>query len=71
MLRIRKEQFKVFENATLRRFQDEMATYSKVLAPELCRILGERQLRVALQQAMHRADQYGFTNRKLSASISN
>jgi hypothetical protein len=63
MLTIRGEQLNVLEQAALRRFEDEIAVYSKELSPTLCRILGEKQLRVALRQAMDRAALYGFTNR--------
>jgi hypothetical protein len=63
MLRIREEQMKVFEVAALRNFEDEMVEHSKEFTPRLCEVLGEKQLRVALRQAMQRADDYGFTNR--------
>ena len=63
MLRIREQQMKVFEAAALRNFEDEMVEHSKEFTPRLCEVLGEEQLRVALRQAMQRADAYGFTNR--------
>ena len=52
-----------FEQAALRRFEDEMVVHSKDFSPELCEIIGEGQLRVALRQAMARAARYGFTYR--------
>jgi hypothetical protein len=63
MLTIREDQLEVLERAALRHFEDEMAAYSRELSPALCRTLEERQLRVALKQAMDRAGRYGFTNR--------
>lgn len=63
MLRIRPEQMKVLEADVLNRFNQEMLEHSKEFSPELCNIIGDEQLRVALKQAMKRADEYGFTNR--------
>jgi hypothetical protein len=63
MLIIRKEQMKAFENDALRRFEGEMLLHSKEFTPRLCKVLGDEQLRVAVRQAMERADSYGFTNR--------
>jgi hypothetical protein len=63
MLIIRKEQMAVFEAGALRNFEDEMVLHSKSFTPELCKVLGDEQLRVALRQAMARATRYGFTNR--------
>lgn len=63
MLIIRTEQMKVYEDDALRRFEDEMVVHSKEFTPRLCKVLGDEQLRVALRQAMKRADTYGFANR--------
>lgn len=52
-----------FEEAAVRRFEDEMVTHSRGFAPELCEVLGEEQLRVALRRAIARAEGYGFTFR--------
>lgn len=54
---------KVFEQAALRNFEDEMVGHSKEFTPRLCEVIGEEQLRVALRQAMTRAANYGFTYR--------
>jgi hypothetical protein len=54
MLNIRPNQMKVFEEAALRRFEDEMVVHSKELTPRLCEVLGDEQLRVALRQSMNR-----------------
>ena len=62
MLQIRKEQMLVFEQAALRRFEDEMVVHSTDFSP-LCEVIGEGQLRVALRRAMARAGGYGFTYR--------
>lgn len=63
MLKIRKQQIEVFEQAALRNFENEMVAHSKEFSPRLCEVLGEEQLRVALRQAMDRAGTYGFTYR--------
>lgn len=63
MIKIRTEQIKVFEVEAFKHFEDEMVEHSKEFSPRLCEVLGDEQLRVALQQAMSRASRYGFTNR--------
>lgn len=62
-MQIRGEQMKVFEQAALRSFEDEMVAHSKNFSPRLCEVIGDEQLRVALRSAMDRAGSYGFTNR--------
>ena len=63
MLIIRKEQMEVFGQTALNRFEDEMVLHSQNFSPELCKVLGEEQLRLAVRDAIVRADNYGFTNR--------
>jgi len=63
MLAIRTEQMKTFEQAAMRRFEDEMVEHSKDLSPRLCEVIGDEQLRVALRSAICRAMAYGFTYR--------
>lgn len=63
MLKVRSAQMKVFEDAALLRFEDEMVAHSEEFSPRLCEVLGDDQLRVALRQAMERAGSYGFTFR--------
>jgi hypothetical protein len=63
MLQIRKEQMAVFEEAALRRFEDEMVVHSRNFSPRLCEVIGDEQLRLALRQAMARAGGYGFSYR--------
>jgi|SRR5436190_8867622 len=63
MLIIRAEQMKVFEQASRRRFEDEMVEHAKAFAPPLCEVIGDEALRVAIRSAIVRAENYGFTNR--------
>lgn len=63
MLLIRDEQMKVLEKEAFRRFEDEMVVHSKSFSPRLCQVIGDTQLRLALNSAIHRADDYGFTLR--------
>ena len=63
MLVIRPEQMKSFEQAALRRFEDEMVAHSKGFSPRLCEVIGDEQLRVAVRSAISRAMAYGFSNR--------
>jgi hypothetical protein len=63
VLVIRSEQMKVFEQAARRQFEEEMLAHSKDFSPRLCEVIGDEQLRVALQPAMTRAEGYGFTYR--------
>lgn len=63
MINIRPAQIKVFEDQALNRFENEMIVHSKEFSPELCEALGDEQLRVAIRQALKRANSYGFTNR--------
>ncbi len=63
MIVIRAEQMRVFENAALRQFEEQMVAHSKDFAAPLCQIIGDGQLRVALRSAIVRAGRYGFTNR--------
>lgn len=62
-MKIRTEQMAVFEEAARRSFDEEMVKHSKDFAPELSKVIGDDQLRVAIRAAMMRADSYGFTNR--------
>ncbi len=63
MLRVRAEQMKAFETQALRAFEDEMVAHSKEFAPHLSAVLGDAQLRVAVQTAIAKAGEYGFTLR--------
>jgi hypothetical protein len=63
MLVIRREQLEVFARHARRAFEDEMVLHSKSFSPQLCEVLGEPQLRVALDQAIEKAESFGLTNR--------
>jgi hypothetical protein len=63
MLVIRKEQMEVIRQAALASFENEMLAHSQKFSPQLGKVLGEQQLRLAIRRAMARADRYGFTNR--------
>ncbi len=63
MLVIREEQMEVFRKIALENFESEMVAHSQEVRPRLYKVLGEEQLRVALRQAMQRAEGYGFTNK--------
>ena len=63
MIIIRAEQMKVFEQAARQQFEEKMMAHSKDFSPRLCEVLGEDQLRVAIRNAMKRAESHGFTNR--------
>jgi len=63
MLVIRKEQMDIFRQVALQRFEDEMLAHSQNFAPELCTVIGENQLRLAIRSAITRAKAYGFTSR--------
>jgi len=63
MFKIRPAQMEVLKDEALKRFENEMVLHSKEFSPRLSEVLGDKQLRVAIRQAMTRSDSYGFTNR--------
>jgi len=63
MLLIRREQMEVFEKVARRPFEDEMVLHSQEFSPKLCKVIGEKQLRIALDQAIDKAKTYNFTYR--------
>jgi hypothetical protein len=63
MWTIRQEQAEAFQQYHLQKFEDEMVKHSKEFAPQLCKVLGDDQLRVALRSATKKANGYGFTNK--------
>jgi hypothetical protein len=63
MLTIRQDQLDTFRHHHLHKFEDEMVEHSREFSPQLCKVLGDEQLRLALRSAIQRADGYGFTNR--------
>ncbi len=63
MLRVRARQVNAFKKVALKNFEDEMVAHSKEFSPRLCEILGDQQLRLAIRQAINRANGYGFSYR--------
>ncbi len=63
MLTIRKEQMQVFQQAAMRRFEEEMLAHCKRFSEGLCAAIGDKQVHLAVQGAIRRCDGYGFTNR--------
>ena len=63
MLQIRSDQMKVFKDAALRRFEEEMVVHLGEFSPPLFKAIGEEQLRKAIRFGIERADSHGFTFR--------
>lgn len=63
MLVIRKNQVEVFEQNTLRKFEDELIDHFKGFAPELSRILKEDGVRGVVHLGIRRAGRYGLQDR--------
>lgn len=63
MLRIRREQMKVFQGVALQNFEDEMVAHGKKFSPKMCEMIGDEQVHVAVHGAIERSFTYGFTNR--------
>ena len=54
----------VFEQAALKRFEDEMLEHIKTYFPNHWRIIGETQLRKVIQYSVSQAEQYGLTTQR-------
>lgn len=52
-----------YDEAAWKGFEDEMVGHSQKFARQMCNFIGEDQLRVALREAMARADGHGFNHR--------
>src|SRR5262249_6230287 len=63
MLRVRVEQVKVFEQAALQAFEDEMVLYLGDFTPKLAKIAGEEGLRQTARSGIERARGFGLTKR--------
>ncbi len=63
MLVIQKIQIEAFEQAALKRFEDEMVAHCRQFAAKLFEIRGEDCIREVVRLGMARAKQYGLTNR--------
>lgn len=61
MLTIRHQQVAALEQNASRHFEDAMVAHSKAFAPQLCEVIGDDQVRIAIRRAMTRAETYGFT----------
>lgn len=64
MLKIRPEQIEVFEQAALKRFEDEMLKHIQEYFSNHWRIIGEAQLRQVIQYGVSQAEQYGLTTQR-------
>ena len=63
MLTIREDQVEAFRQHHLQVFEEEMVVHLNNFAPVLCQVRGEDCMRNVIRQGVHRAGQYGFTNR--------
>lgn len=62
-IRMRREQMASFEQEALRPFENEMMAHGKAFAPELCAVIGDDQLLLAVRGSIGRARGYGFSFR--------
>jgi len=62
MLNIRPGQMEAFEQAALRRFENDMVAHLRKFAPRHCEILDEEALRKIIRLGIERARKHGFTN---------
>ncbi|MGR8931674.1 MAG: hypothetical protein ACU836_13615 [Gammaproteobacteria bacterium] len=63
MLVVRQDQMEHFRQLALASFEQEMITHSQSFAPELCAVLSNEQLSLAIHSAIANAREHGFTNR--------
>jgi hypothetical protein len=63
MLIIRREQMRVFEQAAMARFEEEMVVHCRRFPAHLGDMASDAQVRLAVQGAIRRCGGYGFTNR--------
>lgn len=64
MLKIRSEQFEVFERAALRSFEDRMVEHLRGFAPSHFKILSEEEIRACVREGMKRAPSHGLTSER-------
>jgi hypothetical protein len=62
-MRIRKEQMDILEQASLRRFEDEMVGHFRGFAPKHAQVIGEDAVRRVVRLGIGRASRYALTNR--------
>ena len=63
MLKIRKEQMEVFEQAAIRNFEDEIVEHLKKFSPRHCEVIGEDNVRKVIRLGIERGKKYNLTNR--------
>ena len=63
MLKIRKEQMEVFEQAAIRNFEDEIVEHLKKFSPRHCEVIGDNGVREVIRPGIDRAEKYSLTNR--------
>ncbi len=63
MLVIRADQMKVFEQAALQGFENDMAAHLGKFSPPLCQAIGDEQLHKTIRFGIGRAESHGFTFR--------
>ncbi len=63
MLIIRQQQMETFRKAALAAFETEMVLHCNEFSPHLYKVIGEKQMRVAVCRTIDRAYGHGFTNR--------
>jgi hypothetical protein len=66
MLKIRKEQMEVFEQAAIRNFEDEMVQHLKKFSPRHCDVIGEDNVREVIRLGIERGKKYNLTNREIA-----
>lgn len=63
MIVIRKSQLTAFSAADRLLFENDMVAHTRVYSPELYRVIGEPQMRIAVKNGIANANKYGFTRR--------
>ena len=64
MLVIRQEQIKTFEQAAIKRFENNLLKHVEEFFPLQCQILGETQTRQILRYGIEQAENYGFISER-------
>jgi hypothetical protein len=64
MLTIRREQFALFSQQEVRKFEDWMVLHLKKFFPGQCETAGDQQIRDLIQHGIRRAARYGITAKK-------
>jgi hypothetical protein len=64
MLAIRREQWSIFSQTEVQKFEDWMVSHLQKFFPGNCRRMGEANLRQSIQHGIHRAGTYGITAKR-------